>query len=414
VTADAERLRRLLGTDDLRWLVERVRSQLAEGRPLTGGVTLSDASEAQRQAVARLLGRPVGRGTSLSVSLPALAAVLARGGLAHDLAAAVTALTGPVPNQPAARAVEAAAWAVAFTPVAGAVRARPALAEWADRLRTTGLLRRLAPGDPGRARRLAQQAVAVLDRLPLDGVPLSVLATTAAGDGHALDHDRPLSTLVLHAAAALGGVPDGDGAEWRHTVWSSVGVLSQELTGPVLTLNLPGDTATVTGRALALWREAGQPVHLTVRQLLRHPPELRLGGRAVFICENPTVVSEAANRLGPTAAPLVCASGHPAGAATLLLRRLAESGAALRYHGDFDWPGVTIARGVISRFGATPWRFDAVAYRSAVTGGRGGEPLRGAPVDASWDAGLTEAMIGLGVRVEEEAVIDDLLSDLAR
>jgi uncharacterized protein (TIGR02679 family) len=298
--------------------------------------------------------------------------------------------------------------------VARAVRARPALAGWADRLRTTGLLRRLAPEDPDRARRLAEQAVAVLDRLPLDGVPLSVLATTAARDGHALDEDRPLSTLVLHAAAALGGVPGGDGAEWRHTVWSSVGVLSQELAAPVLALNLPGDTTTVTGRALALWREVGQPVHLTVRQLLHHPPELRHNGRPVFVCENPAVVAETANRLGPAAAPLVCASGHPAGAATLLLRRLAESGAALRYHGDFDWPGLTIATGIVSRFGASPWRFDGVAYRSAVTGGRSGELLRGAPVAVDWDAGLTRAMIELGVRVDEESVLDDLLSDLYR
>jgi uncharacterized protein (TIGR02679 family) len=210
----------------------------------------------------------------------------------------------------------------------------------------------------------------------------------------------------------LGGVHTGDGAEWRRTVWASAGVLCQELTSPVFTLNLPGDASTVTGRALAVWREAGQPVHLTVRQILRHPPELRLHGRPVFVCENPAVVAEAANRLGPLAAPLVCASGHPAGAATLLLRRLAEAGATLRYHGDFDWAGLAIANGLVARFGARPWRLDAAAYRLAVTGGRGGPPLRGTPVAAGWDAALTEAMVELSVRVEEEAVLDDLLSDL--
>ncbi len=413
MTVDAERLRRLLGADDLRWLVDRIGSQLAQGRPLTGSVTLSGATEAQRQAVARLLGRPVRHGASLSVWLPRLDETLRRAGLAPDLAAAVGVLTGPIANRPAARAAEAAAWEAALAPVAGAAGARPALAEWAERVRTTGLLRRLAPGDPGGARRLAEQAVAVLDRLPAAGVPLSVLASTTAGDGHALDEDRPLSTLVLQAAAALGGVPAGEGAEWRRTAWASAGVLCGELTAPVLTLNLPGDASTVTGRALAVWREAGQPVHLTVQQLLRHPPELRLHGRPVFVCENPAVVAEAANRLGASAAPLVCASGHPAGAATLLLRRLAEAGAMLRYHGDFDWAGLTIANGFVARFGAHPWRLDAAAYRSAVASGRGGAPLRGVPVLAGWDAALTEAMAELSVRVEEEAVLDDVLSDLA-
>src|SRR5262249_37871842 len=146
-------------------------------------------------------------------------------------------------------------------------------------------------------------------------------------------------------------------------------------TGPVLTLNLPGDSATATGRALAVWREVGQPNHLTIRQLLRDPPELCAHGRRVFVCENPTVVAEAANRLGARAAPLVCASGHPAGAATLLLRRLAGAGAELCYHGDFDWPGLTIANGIVTGFSARPWRLDAAAYQSAVSRGRGGASL---------------------------------------
>jgi uncharacterized protein (TIGR02679 family) len=409
---DLGRLQRTLGVDDLRWLVDRIRSRLAEGRPLTGSVTLAGATEAQRAAAARLLGRQAGRGASLSVWLPGLEETLRRGGLAPDLAAAVSALSGPVANRAAARAAEAAAWEAAFAPVARAAGRRPALAVWEERVRATGLLHRLVPGDPGAARQLAEQAAVVLERLPAAGVPLSVLASTVAGDGHALDEDRPLSTLVLHGATVLAGIPAGEGSEWRRTVWASVGVLYGELTSPVLTLNLPGDAATVTGRALAVWRDAGQPVHLTVRQLLRDPPELRLRGRSVFVCENPVVVAEASNSIGTQSAPLVCVSGHPAGAATLLLGRLVEAGAVLRYHGDFDWPGVTIANGVVARFGARSWRFDAAAYRSSVAAGRGGAPLRGAPVVAGWDAALTSTMAKGGVRVEEETVLDDLLGDL--
>jgi len=140
--------------------------------------------------------------------------------------------------------------------------------------------------------------------------------------------DIPLGAIsqVLAGALELGARDgldptahdfEGAVAEWRRTVWAAVGVLSGELTSPVLCLNIPGDPTTAAGRALAIWMEAGQPLHLTVRQLLRHPPSFPgLRDRVVYVCENPTVVAEAANALGPRSAPLVCCSGHPAGAAT--------------------------------------------------------------------------------------------------
>jgi uncharacterized protein (TIGR02679 family) len=406
---DLERLRRLLGGDDLRWLIDRIRARLERGLPIEGIVALDPATEAERRAVARLLGRPAGRGASLHIPLAAVDTVVRRGGLAPDLAAAVEAIGGPIIDQTAAREAAETAWAAALAPAEQAAERRPALAPWVDWLRGTGLLRRLAGGDPEAARRLSLQAVTVLDRLPAGGQPLPVLAA-AVSDGHLLDPDRSLATLVLRAAAILGGVAPGAGAEWRRTVWASVGVLDGELTNPVLALNLPGDPDTATGRALGIWAEAGQPQHLTARQLIRDPPELPVRGRNVFVCENPSVVAAAANRLGAGTGPLVCANAHPGAAATLLLRQLAGAGARLCYHGDFDWPGITIANGIIARFAAAPWRLDAGCYRSAAA--RGGPRLRGSPVTASWEPSLTEAMLALGVKVEEERVLDDLLVDL--
>jgi uncharacterized protein (TIGR02679 family) len=406
---DRARLRRLLGSDDLRWLIDRARARLERGLPLEGIVALDPATEAQRRAVARLLGRPAGRSASLHVPLGAVDTVVRRGGLAPDLAAAVEVLGGPIVDRTAARDAAEAAWAAALAPAEQVAERRPALAPWVEWLRGTGLLRRLAGGDPEAARRLAAQAVTVLDRLPAGGQPLPVLAAAVA-DGHLLDPDRPLATLVLRAAAIVGGVAPGVGAEWRRTVWASVGVLDGELTNPVLALNLPGDPATATGRTLGIGAEAGQPLHLTARQLIRDAPELPVRGRTVFVCENPSLVAAAANRLGAGTAPLVCANAHPGAAATLLLRQLAGAGARLCYHGDFDWPGITIANGIIARFAAAPWRLDAGCYRSAAA--RGGPALRGSPVTAVWEPPLTQVMLALGVKVEEERVLDDLLVDL--
>jgi uncharacterized protein (TIGR02679 family) len=408
---DLARLQRLLGGEEFRWLVERGRARLQRGLPLDGTVTLQGATGEQRRAVARLLGHPVGKGASLSVFLPVVESVLRGAGLAPDLRAAVEALAGPVADRAAERSASERQWSAVLAVADQAAQRRPALTPWAEWLRSTGLPRRLAGGAPERAQELVEQAVAVLDLLPARGQPLSVLAASGAGDGHLLDAGQPLATLVLRAAGLIGGVPPGDGAEWRRTVWASVGVLAGELTNPVLTLNLPGDPRTVTGRALALWTEAGQPVHLTARQLLRDPPDLStLQGRDVFVCENPSVVVEAANRLGTSSASLICANTHPGAAATVLLRQLGASGAWLRYHGDFDWPGITIANGITDRFGALPWRLDASAYRSAAA--EDGPPLRGRPVTATWDPTLTQAMLELGVKVEEERVLDDLLADL--
>lgn len=409
---DPDRLRRLLGGEELRWLVGRVRARLERGLPLDGSVNLEGATEAQRRAVARLLGRPVGRGASLHVSLAAVEAVLRAAGLAPDLTAAVQTLEGPVTDRTAERSAAERRWSEVLAAAEQAARRRPALTPWVGWLRSTGLLRRLAGGAPERAQGLVEQAVAVLDLLPAKGQPLPVVAARGADDGHLLDPDQPLATLVLRAASFIGGVPPGDGAEWRRTVWASVGVLDGELTNPVLTLNLPGDPRTATGRALAVWADAGQPVHLTARQLLRDPPGLSaLRGRSVFVCENPSVVAEAANRLGSASAPLVCANAHPGAAATVLLRQFAAAGVRLCYHGDFDWPGITIANGITARFGALPWRLEAGAYRSAAA--TGGPRLRGSPVTATWDPALTHAMLELGVKVEEERVLDALLADLA-
>ncbi|WP_374971548.1 DUF2399 domain-containing protein [Terrabacter sp. BE26] len=43
--------------------------------------------------------------------------------------------------------------------------------------------------------------------------------------------------------------------------------------------------------------------------------------------------------------PLICFSGHAAGAGALLLERLISTGVPVRYHGDFDWPGCRSRRG---------------------------------------------------------------------
>ncbi|ONH31512.1 TIGR02679 family protein [Pseudofrankia asymbiotica] len=414
---DVERLRRLLGGEQLAWLVDRARRRLAQGQPLTGVVTLPKASHEQRRAAERLLGRRAGRGYSLSVPLDEVDRILRASGVAPEgLAAAVVLLTGPIVDEAAVAAAQAAAWAAARAPLYALTERRPELSGWLAWLDGTGMLRRLA-GDPDTAARLVEQLAAVLDALPSGGLALGRLAATGAGDAHALDDGRPLATLALAAVRVLAGAePTGDAsAAGRRAAWAAVGVHLDELSSTVLCLGLPGGAATPTGRMLAAAHEAAEPCVLTLRQVTGRGGEradLGVGAGLVFVCENPIVLASAADELGRDTPPLVCAGGQPSAAVLGLLELLADQGASFAYHGDFDWGGLRIAGGLRERVDWRPWRYDAEAYLAALATVTGG-PLTGRPVDAAWDPALRPALERHGIRVDEELVLPVLLADLA-
>lgn len=428
--AQGERLGRLLGDPALEWLLARVRRRIESGEPLQGVVTLADASSAQRRAAQRLLGRPPRAGRALSVSLQAVDEVLRSSGVCADgLAAAVVALTGPVFVRADALAAERLAWERAFAPLidlvervehAGAPGGRR-LAIWVERLRSSGAAKRTEP-NPQAAQVLLERLAAVLEALPADGQPLAGFAARVAGGAHALDDGRPLAALALGAVRALSGLagpgPYESRTEARREAWASVGLLCDELSSAVLGLGLPGERQTASGRILKVAQESGQPVWLTLRQLVRDMPSWAsasregLSGRTVYICENPAVVAVAADRLGSECAPLVCTGGQPGAAAMLLLRALRASGARLVHHGDFDWGGIRIGNVLHRRLPVEPWQFDTEAYIRAADAAASRQPLAGAPVHASWDPRLSETMRRAGQRIEEELVLDGLLADL--
>jgi uncharacterized protein (TIGR02679 family) len=154
-----------------------------------------------------------------------------------------------------------------------------------------------------------------------------------------------------------------------------------------------------------------------VTHLLERPGAFELPtDRIVRVCENPVVVGAAADRPGRTSAPLICTEGVPSLAARDLLDALAGQGARVHYHGDFDWAGIRIARQVMALVEADgafrPWRFGAGDYRRALAAGTTGPPLQEPAACTPWDPELSRAMTAAGVAIEEESVLDDLLTDL--
>lgn len=212
---------------------------------------------------------------------------------------------------------------------------------------------------------------------------------------------------MLRYLARVTDITGWESRDARREAWSRAGVIVDELSAPALVLGVRARGDGFTAQALRLHADACEPCRLSTRQLLREPLDWVVPAR-VFVCENPAIVATAAGRAG---APLVCVEGQPATAARLLLNQLAATGAELLYHGDFDWPGLTIASFVLREHGARPWRMGAADYLAADE--TRGIELRGAPVMATWDPALTGVMQARGLVVHEEQVVETLLVDLS-
>lgn len=422
MSAGRDRLRVALGGPDTAWIRDRIRRHAAAGRDLPAKLRHTSPTDAERRAAAGLLGVRVRGAGALEVDLDALLAVLVRSGIwAGDLVAAVEALDGPVVVRSTLLDRERRAWDVAFEPLVAAAGSvgRSALETWVAELRARPGRLRNSAGSVEEAAVLLSELAAVVRALPASGEPQPAFAARVVGRAHALDDGTPLGTWAVRAAELLGGVPapaeDTGPADRRRDAWASVGVLRDELSSTVLALGLPATTDTATGRILEEARSAGQPIVLTLRQLVRDPPRLAVGNRTVSVCENPAVVAVAADRHGVACRPVVCVAGHPGAAAMVLLRALRDAGAHLRHHGDFDGGGVTIAGYLAALFGVEPWRFGASDYRRAVGARAGAERAwpSGRAFTTPWDPALGLAMAELGIRIEEEQVLEGLLADLA-
>jgi uncharacterized protein (TIGR02679 family) len=415
-----ERLQRLLGGAELADLRRRLRRHFERAQlELTPGtIRLGNVTPREYAALASLMGRPARQASSIQVDVAQIDAALSRAGIAPSLRAALEALDGAIVHLPTARAEASARWAkVAESP------RHPGLARLLQSAKGLGLLKRLARQDPDAAGFLCRRADLVLQRLPVQGQPRAQLAAEALGDAHALDGGEPPASLVLavlrqdglalvvcegERQASLSGVSDADYPEEDdRTLWARAGVMVNELARPGLLLNLPMEGGGTFGGG------AGEPAYATLRQLLRSPPHLAVAGRTVYVCENPNLVAIGADRLGERCAPLVCTDGMPAAAQRTLLARLAESGAQLAYHGDFDWPGLRIATFVMRSFGARSWRFGAEDYRAYLPSSPA-QTLAGTPTPAFWDPSLAPAMRERGLAIPEEAVAGMLLQDLQR
>jgi len=374
-------------------------------------VTVKDPSGTERMAIDRLLGTR-SRSQHIRVSLERLDAELRqRTGIC--LLELVEEVVGPVRDLPGTRRrgidLEEEMWSgVLAHPAAGR---HPELAEWLEQVRRSGRWR----SDPD-FRRHIMGACEVLSRLP-SPVPIgrSRLAASVLGSSHALNPTEPVGRLVAAALAHLVGSKQVMHSAERRRIWASMGVDGDETSSTVLVLGLRPVVCGPLTEAARIWAAGGIPLPLSLGALQREQFKLEPHD-SIKVCENPSVLHAASDRLGPNCPPMICTEGNPSVAAAVLITSLIEQSQRLEYHGDFGSGGIAIGNRMIGAMGARPWRFSTADYISALDrpgdSGKGLLPVKGRVPSACWDDDLAPAIRAAGVEVEEELVLDLLIEDL--
>jgi uncharacterized protein (TIGR02679 family) len=370
-------------------------------------IALEDLDAVELGAICALLGQRRPAEPKLRIRLDQLDEALSDAGYEGGLIGTLEAISGPIGDRPAARAADLEArnalWAAASAHPANQV---DGVSDWIDSLRRRGRITRVDTDDPIQ---LLLDALDTIQRVTASSTvgdgrphPLTVLAATSFGDAHALDPERPLGALVADGVCRLAGTEDARAA------WQTFGIQLDQVNTSALTYMLPGRPGSI----LAAARSNCQPLRITHRML---DSDLGLGvnvGDQVWVCENPTIVVLAADRLGPSCQPMVCTDGMPAWVTSRLLVHLRSQGCELLVHADLDAGGIAIVNHLVNRFDASPWRMTTLDYTEALTGST--TDLVGAAGSTPWDPDLAVAMQRQGRAVHEEAIASTLLADLKR
>ena len=414
-------LRAYLSKPELSPLWMAARRRLERNGLHTTGALVLDLTDAAADRLSGLLGRLVEPGAGRRIRLAELDTALRRSAAGQGLISLLEILDGrPVTDRAAAREHAKAQWSQVWQRLDTALAAAGLadvewVPEWIAGLRRTGVLTRAGTAAATRALERAVSALGLL-LLPSDEPPvgweLAALATRITGNAHGFDDTSLASAVLLRAAAHELGQPVPESAADRRELWRQLGVATDSVSGTVLAWQLRPPRGDGWSRMMRDRADLGLITHLTLHELeVAGSVEFAPPGQTVFVCENPQVLQAAAH--DRTDMPLLCLSGNPASAGTRLVCALIAAGNPVRYHGDFDWPGVAIAGRILS-LGATPWGMSADDYRAAAAriDADHAVTLTGSPVPTAWDPALAVAMSSRGLAVHEEFLLPDLLADL--
>ena len=371
---------------------------------ITGRATVARPAldQAGTLALTSLLGYP----PAARVRLDELETALVRRAVGTDLDDALMRLGHPSKTETIRRRERAARRADARAALVRSVAAWPEdwADDWAEDVRRRGLVGELdattVDGLVGDVRRL-------LDQVPAADTGRTELAARLYGSAHALDPGTRRASLIILALRYVVGPHDG------RELWEAAGIVPDRVSAPVLIWHLPVVGASPLDRQVEIATEGGLPVHVTLFALRRHPLAVPAAA-PVFVVENPRLVEAAMER--QLSVCVVAGNGNPSTAVTELLAQLRRSGADLRYHGDFDAPGIAICARMHAA-GVRPWRMTAADYTAALAHAEIARVTLDIDtrdcVDTPWDPALAAAFRADGRIVHEELLADQLLAAMA-
>jgi uncharacterized protein (TIGR02679 family) len=400
---------------DCRRLLDAARKSLERtSGDLTRTVTVKTPDDRERRAIIEITGQYRPEGVSVLVVRLADLDRAIREASGQGLIELLERLGPPLRDRPAERQRLADGREVTTRSVEKSFLAeRDWFKSWLAELAADGTLTKLVGADDADQLRQAARVLEwVEQRIELKAAPaqLAELSATITGDTKALGPGTALATLVLRALAFRQGAARPRTTGERRDLWDQCGIVVDDLASRVLVLNLPAE-GTGLGEWLTSAAAHGTPFYVTLHQLITMPLAVR-PGVTVHACENPAVLRRAAGDLGRAARPLLCAEGQPSTAFHRLAAAITRADGALRYHGDFDWPGVGIAANIIGRHRAAPWRFAAPDYEAAIKADADHVRLAGSGRPTPWDPALEETMTAHGRAVYEESVAATLVADL--
>ena len=228
-----------------------------------------------------------------------------------------------------------------------------------------------SPADYER-RELLEPVARALSMLPQAYERLPFFANRVCGNPHGLDMESETGRLFLRALAYLAGYADTGSLSMavKNELLYDQHILREDILNFATAYGLRA--WTMGGEEILYWREAaidGAPLNVPLREIVRGEKFASCRGNAgafrVFIVENAGVFSTLLDNLQADGlcVPLLCLHGQLKTASWALLDRLAASGAALFYSGDFDPEGVLMADKILQRYsGAQAWHFTEEEY----------------------------------------------------
>lgn len=209
-----------------------------------------------------------------------------------------------------------------------------------------------------------------LDAITEEYIRLPIFANYVAGNPHCFDMDQPAGRLLLQALAYFDGISVPVSADERTNLLYKYHIIRDDILNFATVYGLTAYTKT--SKELIYWRKASEtysPLNIPLREISLAERVVPINDfNVVYIVENSGIFSALLDKLQEKKqiVPLVALHGQLKAASWALLDGLVKSGMKLKYSGDFDPEGISIAQHILSRYeNAELWHMSVDEYQQA-------------------------------------------------